>query len=824
MNQQAFTQWLKEQQSILEQVIHNAAQSFLKKHDPVENFGYDLRCSQKEAYNLMNGLDLCYDRYTTPLAYSLWYQARRINVFLTHFQNKIFEAGSASTPVEIFDLGAGTGCVQMCFGLGHVAFSRHGVKPLVRIINVDSSPFMLEYLRDFIWPEMIKFYPELQHLPVEYHVYSWSNRQELGITNPWICASYLFDSSDNKEYLESNFAELIKAFNPEKVLLLTSAQEEKKRMMNSIASSLNKVGYQMNLNRLSDDIYKGEINSVTILRNQLREKYNLQASKSAVSWKDGSFQGLVLEKKQAGLFYNLRSLPDEFDLFNPPLKVRREVELNELQEEAAKFEVKPTIITGPAGCGKSVVVTEKIINTLEHFQWTKPLRILITTFNKALIKQLRGWLIDMLKSRSKTFVDHHYKNPSDGTGFIKTGNNNCVKIEFVHFEMLPKLIGGIKNLPFNEQTHIEKLTEIITTVRRELDLKPQTLQEALTPGFLMEEYHRVIFGLQCPINKGVDVYQAIDRKGRGNRPRLERGEARKAVWLCLEKYARWMHLNPTAGHSFIARRQLFYNRLKAGVIEDKFDYVFVDEFQDCTPSDFDIMSMLLKDVDNLHIAGDLAQAVHIGKSGTIPRDTDMSKRKIHRLKGSYRLPLRICEALQPLSKFIAGETEEKGITEEITPYKGAPPGARPIFVFAEDERMLAAKLSKLKSRYSAFDLNLITVLETDQNLCKELKSLGEPVETSTILKLKGLEKSIVVWSLQAMLEFEKEIFEFAYTIMTRTNCLLIIAATNNHEPVYRQVLPFIRLDRLIFWDGQSETTWAALKSVNQEKVGETAEP
>ena len=49
----------------------------------------------------------------------------------------------------------------------------------------------------------------------------------------------------------------------------------------------------------------------------------------------------------------------------------------------------------------------------------------------------------------------------------------------------------------------------------------------------------------------------------------------------------------------------------------KYDYVFVDEFQDCTQADFEIFRLLLKDPNHLCVAGDVAQAIQIGKSARI---------------------------------------------------------------------------------------------------------------------------------------------------------------------------------------------------------------
>jgi hypothetical protein len=50
----------------------------------------------------------------------------------------------------------------------------------------------------------------------------------------------------------------------------------------------------------------------------------------------------------------------------------------------------------------------------------------------------------------------------------------------------------------------------------------------------------------------------------------------------------------------------------------------------------------------------------------------------------------------------------------------------------------------------------------------------------------------------------KEVFEFAYTIITRTSCILIIALTETTQNVYKKTLGLLDKDRLIFWDDQTE--------------------
>jgi DNA helicase II / ATP-dependent DNA helicase PcrA len=797
--------WLRSQQETIEEIILNSANEFVNVHESELNFGYDLSCSQKEGYNLLNGIDLCYDRYTTALSYSLWYQARRINVFLSHFLDKIIDACSSSQPVNIFDLGAGTGCVQFCFGLIATGFTRHGFEmPILRIVNVDSSPFMLSYLKDYIWKHATNEYPEFKNILTEYHTCSWSNSGDIAIVNPWISASYLFDSSDNKDYLAQHFDQLINDFDPEKILLLTSNQTAKKQMIADLTTKMTSREYVVTASS-TDNVFSGNLLKLTAFRNTLVAKYKLQASTRNVSWIDGSFTAIGLAKKQAGLSLVLKEVPQDYDLFNSPLKIRRSVKLNELQFKAAEFETRPSIITGPAGCGKSVVMTEKIINTIDHFKWAVPLNILITTFNKSLLKQLRAWITDLLETKEKKFRQVYFleKNGSnDGTGEIIISDTAEIKIKFVHFEMLGKYIGKMKYNFYNEAAHLEKIASFVLDVRQEMLLKDIDHTDILTPKFILEEYHRVIYGLMCPIASGLENYKALERKGRTKRLGANQ---REVVWNALKKYVTWMFKDTHAGFSYIGKRRIFLKNLEneTNTIE-KFDHVYVDEFQDCTPADFQIMTKLLKDQNNLTISGDLAQAVHIGQSGIIPRDGTMARRNYHRLMGSYRLPYRISEAIQPLSHQISGYSADKDITVEMSPSKGAPPGARPIILYGETTEIIAAKLMKIKNFYSVYDLKTITILEYDGDLCRALREQYPYVETSTVLKLKGIEKEMIVWSLQAPIELENEILEFAYTIMTRTSCLLVIAISPEMKQYNYDVLKHLRIDRLIIWDLETE--------------------
>jgi len=803
MNRSEWLSWLKSQQNNIDSIIANAAISFFETNQRNENFWYDVRCAQNESYNLSNGKDLCYDRVATPLSYSLWYQARRINTFLSHFIDQLIEI-ELEDRIDLFDLGAGTGAVQMSLGLIYAKLKQDKKSvPKVRIYNVDSSPFMLAYNRNHLWPEFFKYYPEAREIYTEYHLNSWNNNDEVKLVSPWISASYLFDMSDNSNQVKEDFLNIIDLFQPSNLLLLTSDQPKKRLLLTDLTNELNRKGWLAKNESSSQLIFQGTPSKVNELRKHYANISGVSTLARQSSWTDYSFISTKIKRseRKMAFFDGAVSEVQNINLYNPPLKIRTTITLSEDQRKAAKHSKRPAIIIGPAGCGKSVVISERIINIIKAHEGGLPISILLTTFNKELLKKLLEWLLELLDKNNKKvsiLKDTDYNGYPNGSATIKC-NNKAFEIRLVHFDMLAKYLGNIPLQYFNQTQHEGILRKYIQQVVDEKNIKLKDYENILNTDFLLEEYHRVIYGLQCKLSDGLDTYQNISRKGRGSNPSLAKGLRREIVWSVLVKYGREIYLNNV--QSFTTRRQLLLHKIKNQSL-GKFDYIIVDEFQDCTQADFEIFSGLLKNVDNLIIAGDIAQAIHIGRSATIPKTTNMSSREYFRLKGSYRLPQRISECIIELSKKIK-EGSSNDI-EEISPYKGSPPGARPIIVYGNNNDVIARKINSIFSSYKSFGITKVTILEKDKHLCSLLTSQGLDCETDSVLKLKGLEKECIVWSTSRVVEFEKEIKEFVYTILTRTSCLLIIAFDDNISENYLGIFSLLNKDRIIYFDEESE--------------------
>jgi DNA helicase-2/ATP-dependent DNA helicase PcrA len=800
-------QYIFSQKDVLDKIIaESSINHFDRNHHSYPNIVFDIDETINECFSLSQNRDLCYDRPSIGFTYSLWYQGRRINTFLKYFAKIIYDARDEKS-ITLFDLGAGTGAVQLAVGMVYVAMKKTGVKtPQIKIINIDTSPFMLDYNRSYLWPIFINSYPEAGDILLEYALNSWSATSHDKYNNCWFTASYLFDHSENKDDLMLNFLELVESFAPSKILLLSSLN--KKSLTVELAEMLRENNYN-SVELESDLIFTGLMNRVNQARKLFNE--NLETSfRGNATWNDNALYGCVLSTTNPIFDLFAGENINEINIYNPPIKVRREIELNPLQKIAANPDGRPTIITGPAGCGKSVVITDRIISLVEEANSRNKIHevnVLVTTFNKELRSYLSSWLKDML-----SYKNINYTVLDNGLGFENSQKEN---ITIMHFDILPTRIWkslSLKDYPFDFDTlsfdnyHKSRARIAIEIIKKEENITRKDYDNILNDEYVLDEYHRIIYG------NGYTSEQIYLTSRRQGRPVLQyNGTRRKLLFKTIIKY---LSLLETEGYSsIITRRNKFLKKLNTTPnMNGIFDHIFVDEFQDCTQSDYTIFYKLISNPNNLVIAGDFAQAVHIGSVADIPRDNDetserMRNRRKHVLKGSYRLPYRISEAIYPISKFIRDNSNEQ--TDEITPYKGAPPGARPILVYAENDEQMASKIIQIIKAYNLFDVidlhddpvRNITILEKDKSLVDHLNQIEQRVAvTDTILRLKGMEKNCIVWSTKPNIPDEDEIFNYVYTIMTRTSGILIIALYDNCNPKFKEIINLIRKDRLIFWD------------------------
>jgi DNA helicase-2/ATP-dependent DNA helicase PcrA len=827
MSKDLLVNWLKEQQPILEKILLTSAEEYYNNYSSKRNFFYDVKKTGEELWLLSRGGDLCYDRPTIGFNYSLWYHPKRINTFLSYFTDLIYDARNEGN-IQIFDLGAGTGAVLWAVGLVVQGLKHLQLPcPNVRVVNIDTSAFMLIYNYRYLWKNFITEYPLAEEISQQsdYRLNSWSNVDEAAYSNIWLCASYLFDNSENESEIAKDFKEIINNYKPNKILLLTSSQDRKVRFCNLIAQEIQTLNYSNNIHRSQTIIYSGPLNLLYQFRNDLSTKNNLGLS-GVPKWNIDSLYGKILinNAPQLGLDFN------NLNLFIGPESNRAKIKMTPQQTEAAELNDRPTLIIGPAGCGKSVVLTQKIKNIVTASKigenYNPSIKILVTTFNKGLVRFLGNWIEQLLEPGkfTRSHETDFYGRQTDHSYFRFSGSP-IVNIYVMHFDILPTKIGKLHtfNIALNgnnfEDFHFNKMNDAVLSYLAIHKINRSEFEKILSPEFLLDEYQRVIYGFECT---NENAYQTLERTGRGNNPQLRfNSKRRKIVWGINRLYLKDLHAKQL--ESFIIRRHRLIKKLRSQPYQNKFTHIIVDEFQDCTKADYEIFYQLLRDPNNITLAGDIAQSINLGAALHIPRadDARMGNFTKKKLEGSFRLPFRVSECIKPLSIII---NEKFGVREGIesdiiNPYKGAPPGSRPIFAYADDTTTAAVKISDIFNAFKgALKLDKVTIFERDVPLLFELKKCNIPSETEIILRTKGLEKNCVLWSSRINVDsnFEKE--EFIYTILTRTVSLLIILVFPETQQDFLNIIKLLVPDRLMRWDEESETKYNELMQSQEDRI------
>jgi len=261
----------------------------------------------------------------------------------------------------------------------------------------------------------------------------------------------------------------------------------------------------------------------------------------------------------------------------------------------------------------------------------------------------------------------------------------------------------------------------------------------------------------------------------------------------------------------------------------------------------EVLPTLVDDARDIVIGLDATQALYTGSTFERPRQIagingQQRRWQTHELSGSYRLPIRICEALEPLAAPILSDrtknrsTSERAAQQDIslpkqkrdddapedhlTPssMKSAITGIRPVILCPAHSDDLSEQLAEVLRTHCDFSTDQIdhvklTYAEANPIEKKELQmgliwhSINGTVQIESMLKIKGLERPIVVWNTRMTSSYARasELNEWIYTILTRTTGLLVIALSVHTPDEIRTAVAALRRDRLLFWNKAAET-------------------
>jgi SAM-dependent methyltransferase len=792
---------------IIDEAIALACEAVVADHDGGWS-GWEVAEALEDLLALSSGGDCTYDRPSTGASYALWYHGAR-----THEAVRALAPWLSTSidPVRIIDVGCGTGATACAVAVLMAARAEAGVPPPSEVVveAADSSPFMVA-MAERIFDELrsrVNIGEDV--LRVSFQTASWTDlRLPADDRRPLIVGGYLFDHSDIRhvDELAKHFVRLGDEVDARGAVLFTAPG--KSELLDRAVVKLESLGWARRNVTLDAAVWSGPLPRCHDVRAQWYGQVGTILPglfATAPSWASPK-PPVIRWIERVGVVRDTLFDPTETSLL-----------LDDEQDEAARPDDHPTVVVGAAGSGKSRVLAERVVRTLETARPSAAPRILVTAFNKSMVDQLAEWIEERMrasKTLSAVSVVHRDSGWTEATasvGGVKTS------VTLLNRDRLPNRVLG--------QAWPGRAPAWSTVVRQrravaEAKFGPQHVSQYdryLTPDFLDEELERVIYGRAALT---WEVYGDTTLRIRRGRIKQLRLEARQLVWTVL--------MDPPRPDSFVHRRIRAYEAYRDQVenerplgLADGWTHVFVDECQDFTESDFRLLACIPPDPQHLFVTGDESQSMHLGPCFRRPGLRRRQWKK-HELGGSYRLPLRVCEALEGLA--IAFVDAHSGPTADeldlVLPEsrKAAVIGPRPIVV-AGDERTFTGDLRGVLTAYRPLfdtrDRPLVSLAEAEPITERSLREAAPwaEVEVAGMLRIKGLERSCVVFSDRAVIGGDESLPEWVYTALTRSTSLLIIVLWPDAPAAVQSVIGRLREDRLLFWTPAARAAFAEARSL-----------
>jgi SAM-dependent methyltransferase len=769
-------------------------------------------CSLDDLLELGKGGDACYDRPSSGFAYAIWYQPRRIQTALRLLTSELLSRPN-DQPLVIVDLGCGTGAVAWALGLLGVAARSMGMRvPSTELIGVDSSSPMLD-TADRLWTTFESHFGGGNGLKVDWQLRNWATLpgpKALGLASgvePLLVGSYLFDHSEVPlaRTTGQNLARTARKLSARRVLLCGPATKSVKDALSDGMGD----DWTDSPAESSKAVFRGPLASLGSLRE--RASALVGAGKgltSSPAWQSGEkpiFRCFDLNGASGRLFAEER---------------RSEFVLDDLQDDVANRPGGPTAVIGPAGSGKSRVLVERVARRVERAPAAERIEVLVTTFNKAMAAQLADWLEERLCSPT-------------GSAWTRTG------WDFVALGPLPRTVrvanwDRVLGMLFPGLPKGSSIVE--KTVLKDLEahgIDPEVLtatqKRVLDHRFLEAELARYVFGKGCWSDR--DAYMSLRRLGAEVRLGPEH---KRLVWQVGREGSTvtWTH-----------RRARAHERARESAAEQPpaFTDVFVDECQDMTVADFELISLMVPDPERITVAGDEAQSFRLGNSYMRPgrlyvHPTTRERvgvgfrlwsNNVFHLPASYRMPRRLCEAVEPLAAHVRdlhrsgkpgadaedGDEPDEDLTDDVGipgPRSEAVLGIRPVVVRIDElgdalgallrtHRRLVDQLPPDRRRLLVPDGSGPSIRSVRSRLPS-----GWQIDTDNVFTSKGLEWPIVIWHSGLSGDTHEADLEWIYTSMTRATTMLFVVVDDGAGPMAREAARLLRRDRLMFWSEDSQ--------------------
>ena len=406
--------------------------------------------------------------------------------------------------------------------------------------------------------------------------------------------------------------------------------------------------------------------------------------------------------------------------------------LDEDQVRLTRWAMKgPTMVRGGAGTGKSTVALYRVKEVLESAGATGDETVLFTTYTRALLTVTRQLLEQILSPAQMARV--------------RVATVDQIAREVVSER---RKVGSLES-DYDAMKRLKKLrSAFVPTSPSAFEAKRRKRAlDRLSDKYIVEEFDWIIDGRDL---RTVDEYKVAPRPGRG----MAFNEGlRETLWELRQVFLE------NAGERFPALRKEALEIVRAGSSNLQWDFVFVDEAQDLSPTALALMAEVARTAEGLFFAADSKQSIYSRNytwSAAHPRLQFRGRTAV--LRRNYRSTKEIDRAAFTV---LRPETDEK-----LEASNSVHEGPLPVLVRGVDETNEAewiARFVRQMSRHLHLRPSAAAVLvpagAVGENLAQTLSDAGLParyfagreldlaadvVKVITLYSAKGLEFPIVV--------------------------------------------------------------------------------
>ncbi|MCY4623039.1 MAG: UvrD-helicase domain-containing protein [bacterium] len=764
---------------------------------------FELREGYEELWNLSEDKDLAYDRPSIGLHYALLYHLERTHLLVRGLMPLLTDRHK---PLTIYDVGCGTGATAWAIAVIMEACWNTGVEaPRVRLTGLDTSPFMLK-AGDHLWNALPDDFT--RHFSPINQLGSWDRTQVANDKDSegLIVGSFLFNASDHHHLAEvdDGLTRFSDRLGMDRLLLITPWS--KTYLADDLVGRGNWGRDELFL-PYGTNIWDGRPTRTDILRRKLwdhivRTSKDLDRRYGPPRWSREYCQE-----------YRLLGRTD-----NQMIRTDTNVwsQLSFEQQNIATPDQRLTYVVGSAGSGKSVVLIERLVQCIKVARRSEPPpRVLVTSFNKEMVGKLIDLAIERIGLSKNIHLipvrDEGNREAVDWSMQARTVNGVTAKIRFINWDKLPTRV-------WQETQHDSELLKE-PAVERHGDYRSLVRKtHGYDQNYIDNELRLIVYGLEAmSFDKYIDTRQT---RRRGRRDRLSRKQ-RIEIWPSLKRASEqgdiWFRRRMAAWrHNESALRSGGRMALRSSCHD--LTHVFVDEGQDMTRADIRMLAHTPPRPQRLFVVGDSTQALHnygIGPRPQIPGASWV----VPFLDGSYRLSALASDALADLAKSVLeGQALRRCGSDGEVPQvsRSAVPGPRPVIVSGADSDGMLQAMETMRRFDTRTDGSVVTwhvVQEGSKSsgIAELAKQLHGNVRKLSMLRHKGLERSLVVFPTDAQPPAGKSVPEWVYAALTRARVVLMIAVhPSETDGAVGQALNQLNPDKLMFWNQRARDAWETM--------------